>query len=250
MADTTTFDQIVVQSKGAAAAAPKPVRERSRTKRAASVFAWAGLLAAGIAAIAPISHFTLQEAQIVILQQADDAVVAQALEQDWSHSNSPDYVETLAELAMQMPVVDTGSAYIAASRATELDPSRAFAWAQLAYLEARRASGKVNQASLDALTRSMDACPLCNDEIIGWRFNFVLTNWASIPEALRGEAFEQADVLRWIGPNAEFLADMRVKALQNGIPFDAYRAAVNTPARTWDIGPAVQANTVKTTRPT
>ena len=96
----------------------------------------------------------------------------------------------------------------------------------------------------------MDACPLCNDEIIGWRFNFVLTNWASIPEALRGKAFEQADVLRWIGPNAEFLADMRVKALQNGIPFDAYRAAVNTPARTWDIGPAVQANTVKTTRPT
>ena len=165
------------------------------------------------------------------------AGVTQALQHDWSHSTAPDYVETLAELAMQMPVADTGSAYVAASRATELDSSRAFAWAQLAYLETRRASGKVNEASLNALTRSMDACPLCDDTLIGWRLNFVLANWTAIPEPLRKRAFEQADVLRWIGPNAEFLAEMRIKARQNGIPFDAYRAAVNTPARTWDIGP-------------
>ncbi|MDP3495520.1 MAG: hypothetical protein Q8R82_20630 [Hyphomonadaceae bacterium] len=238
MADTTSFDKIIVQ--GAIASAPRPARVKSRAKTAGSVFIWVGLLAMGVAAIAPISHFTLQEAETAMLLQADNASAARAIEQDWSQSTSPDYVETLAELGMQMPVVDTGSAYVAASRATELDPSRAFAWAQLAYIEAQRASGKVNAASLHALTQSMDACPLCDDALISWRFNFVLTNWASIPETLRVRAFEQADVLRWIGPNAEFLAEMRAKARQSGIPFDAYRAAVNTPARTWDIGPASQ----------
>ena len=139
---------------------------------------------------------------------------------------------------MQLPVVDTGSAYVAASRATELDTSRAHAWAQLAHLETRRASGKVNEAALNALTRSMDACPLCSEDLISWRFNFVLTNWNAIPDPLRRRAFEQADMLRWVGQHSEFLAEMRVKARQNGIPFDAYRAAVKTPARTWDIDPS------------
>ena len=247
MADTTSFTGIVVQS--SATAAPRPVRAKSRAQRAVGVFTWIGLLTLGVAAIAPISHFTLVEAQTVMLQHADDAAAEQALEIDWSQSTSPNYVETVSELAMQMPAVDTGSAYVAASRTVELDPSRAFAWAQLAQLEARRASGKINAASLEALSKSMDACPLCSDELIGWRLNFVLANWESIPEALRRKAFEHADLLRWVGPNAEFLAEMRIKASQNGIPFDAYRAAVNTPARTWDIGPEAQANVVKADSP-
>jgi hypothetical protein len=29
---------------------------------------------------------------------------------------------------------------------------------------------------------------------------------------------------------------MRAKARSAGVPFDAYRAAVNTPVRTWDLG--------------
>ena len=99
----------------------------------------------------------------------------------------------------------------------------------------KRAGGKVNQESLAALTRSMDACPLCDQELVAWRFNFVLANWTSIPDPLRRRSFEHADLLRWIGPNAEFLAEMRVKAIQSRIPFDEYRSAVDTPVRTWDI---------------
>jgi len=247
MADTTSFEGIIVQS--SVTAAPKPARVKSRAKRAVGVFAWIGLMALGVALIAPISHFTLMEAQTVVLQHADDAAAEQALKLDWSQSRSPDYMETLSELAMQMPVVDTGSAYVAASRTVELDPSRAFAWAQLAQLEARRASGKVNKASLEALSKSMNACPLCSDELISWRLNFVLANWGAIPEALRRKAFEHADLLRWVGPNTEFLAEMRIKADQNGIPFDTYRAAVNTPARTWDIGPASEAKAAKADHP-
>jgi hypothetical protein len=49
-----------------------------------------------------------------------------------------------------------------------------------------------------------------------------------------------AKLLGRIGPNEEFLAEMRVKARLNGIAFDAYRAAVNTPVRTWDITPAAE----------
>ncbi|RYD97571.1 MAG: hypothetical protein EOP61_16515 [Sphingomonadales bacterium] len=236
MADTTSFDQIVVLSAGAPQPAPvKARRKSSRLGKVASAVAWLGLMTVGIGAIVPLSLYTLDEINNRLLLQADQAGIEDTLEQDWSHSTSPDYVETVSELAMQLPVVDTGSAYVAASRATELDASRAFAWAQLAYLETRRASGKVNEASLNALTRSMDACPLCSQELVAWRFNFVLTNWYHIPDPLRRRAFEQADMLRWVGQNAEFLAEMRLKARKDGIPFDIYREAVNTPARTWDI---------------
>lgn len=239
MPDSTSFDQIVVQSVGAAKPAPvKKHRKPSRLKSAIGAVGWVGLIAVGIGAIAPLAHFAMDEVQTRLLLQADQAGIEDSLEKDWSQSSSPDYVETLSELAMQLPVVDTGSAYVAASRATELDTSRAYAWAQLAYLETRRASGKVNEAALNALTRSMDACPLCSEELIRWRFNFVLTNWNAIPDPLRRRAFEQADMLRWVGQNSEFLAEMRVKARQQGIPFDAYRAAVKTPARTWDIDPS------------
>ena len=248
MPDTTSFN--LTEALGGVAAAPKRVRETSRAKRAGGFFAWIGLLAGGVAALAPISHFTLQEVETRLLLQADGAGVAEALEQDWPPTTSPDYLEAVAELGLQMPVVDTGSAYVAAQRATAIDPSRASAWAELAYLEMKRDGGRVNQAALDALTKSMNACPLCDQDLIAWRFNFVLANWTSIPEALRRRAFEHADLLRWIGPNAEFLADMRAKAKQAGIPFDAYRTAVNTPARTWDIGPAPQAKVVKVAKAT
>lgn len=250
MADSTSFDQIVVQSAGASKPAPaKKHRTPSKLRSVAGMIGWVGLMAAGIAAIAPLSHFTMQEIQTRLLLQADQAGIEDSLEQDWSQSTSPDYVETLSELAMQLPVVDTGSAYVAASRATELDTSRAYAWAQLAHLEMRRASGKVNEASLNALTRSMDACPLCSEDLIAWRFNFVLTNWNAIPDALRRRAFEQADMLRWVGQNTEFLAEMRMKARQHGIPFDAYRAAVKTPARTWDIDTSAVAGAEQTDTP-
>ncbi len=237
MADSTSFNKLELPATAPRRAA-KPIKERTgKAQRAGGFFTWVALLTGGMAAIAPLSHFTMQEIETWSLLQADDAAVARALEQDWPRSTSPDYLEALAELGLQLPVVDTGSAYVAAQRATAIDPSRAFVWAELAYLEMKRSDDKVNKAVLDALTKSMDACPLCDEELIAWRFNFVLTNWNSIPEALRRRAFEQADLLRWIGSNAEFLAEMRIKAQQNGIPFDTYRAAVNTPARTWDIGP-------------
>lgn len=252
MPDSTTFSPaapVGVIAVAPKAAAPKRVRTRSRAKRAGGFFLWVGLVAGGVAALAPIAHFTLQEVETRLLLYADDAAVINALEQDWPDYTSPDYLETLAELGLQMPVVDTGSAYVAAQRAAAIDPSRASVWARLAYLEMERADGKVNQESLDALVKSMDACPLCDQELIAWRFNFVLANWASMPEAVRRRAFEHADLLRWNGPNAEFLADMRAKAKQNGIPFDTYRQAVNTPARTWDIGPAPQARVAKAAKP-
>lgn len=236
MADSTTFNR---SGTAPAAARSRPGRkEGSRARTAGSLTIWSSLIAAGILALAPIAQFASHEIDIAMLVRADNAAVADALAQDWPHSASAAKLETLSELSLQLPTPDTGSAYAAAQRATQIDPSRPFAWANLAWLESKRASGRVNQASLDALTKSMDACPLCSEDLIRWRFNFVLANWREMPEGIRRRAFEQADLLRWIGPNAEFLADMRTRARQAGIPFDAYRAAVNTPVRTWDIGPA------------
>lgn len=250
MADSTTFNQpgaapAVTKSRTASS---KPRQEQTAGEKAFRFTIWSTLVTTGVLALAPIVQFSLHEVETGLLSRADDAAVAEALAQDWPHSTSPARLETLAELSLQLPTPDTGSAYAAARRATEIDPSRAFAWANLAWLETKRASGAVNQASLDALTRSMDACPLCSEELIRWRFNFVLANWAQMPEIVRRRAFEQADLLRWIGPNAEFLADMRVKALRAGIPFDAYRSAVATPVRTWDIGPSTQARLASDTQ--
>ena len=63
--------------------------------------------------------------------------------------------------------------------------------------------------------------------------------------AQRARAFEHADLLRWIGPNAEFLAEMRYKAGLKGIPFDAYRAQVKTPAPAWDIAPNAELRSMR-----
>lgn len=243
MADTSSFEGIVVQSAGAQQARPvKSQEDQSLVGRAARSLVWLGLLTVGAGGIAALSYFTVQQVKTQLLLQADTAGIQETLAQDLKQSHSPDYVETLSELAMELPMPDVGSAYAAAARATELDSSRAYAWAQLAYLEMGRNSGKVNEASLNALTRSMDACPLCSEELVAWRFNFVLSNWYAIPDPLRRRAFEQADMLRWVGQNSEFLAEMRVKARKNGIPFDEYRAAVKTPARTWDIDPSAIAS--------
>jgi hypothetical protein len=240
MADSTTFNQPAVIAPAVTRQQRAVRKEPSRARKASNFTLWASLVVGGILALAPIAQFSLKEIDERMLKHADESGIAAALAQDWPHSASADKLETLSELSLELSTPDMGSAYAAAQRVTELDPSRAFAWANLAWLEAKRASGVVNQASLNALARSMDACPLCSEELIRWRFNFVLANWPAIPDAVRRRAFEQADLLRWAGPNAEFLADMRAKAQRAGIPFDAYRAAVNTPARTWDIGPAAQ----------
>lgn len=213
--------------------ADKPVTER----RLFRVVGWFALMALGVVAIVPMLGFAWQTAATWSLANSTPADAQATLVSDWSGSNSADYLETIAELSLQQPTPDEASAFVAARRATELDPSRAFAWATLAYLETRQTGGKVNAVARDALTRSMDACPLCDQDLIRWRFNYVLANWGDMPEALRARAFEQADLLRWIGANEEFLAEMRYKAGINGIPFDAYRARVKTPAPSWDIAP-------------
>lgn len=211
----------------------KPLVDR----RLVRVAGWFGLLALSAAAIVPMLGFAWEGAAIWALVNSAPADTRSTLLSEWSESNSPDYLEAVAELSLQQPTPDEASAFVAARRATKLDPSRAFAWATLAYLETRQTDGKVNAVALDALTKSMDACPLCDQDLIRWRFNYVLANWADMPETIRARAFEQADLLRWIGPNEEFLAEMRYKAGLNNIPFDDYRSRVKTPARAWDIAP-------------
>jgi hypothetical protein len=174
-----------------------------------------------------MTRYARQQAQTWALLQNSNIVLAE----DDTIVPSPDYFEVLSELA-----TDPGSALTAARRTVEADPSRAFVWTRIAWLEAERA-GRPSGASLDALVKSMDACPLCSTDLIRWRFNFVLANWSAMPETIRSRAFEHAEFLSWSGENAEFLAEMRVKSGLAGIPFDAYRAAVETPVNSWIVIP-------------
>jgi hypothetical protein len=204
---------------------------------------WTALLVIGVVTLLPIARFAALDLETWALLQADDAAVKRQLANLDPASAPADYLEALAELGVRPATENFDAAYLADVQVTKLDPARAHAWAQLAWLESRK-NGKITAAALDALTRSMTACPLCSQDLIRWRLNFVLANWGAIPDDLRRQAFEQADILRWIGQNREFLAEMRVKAEGAGIPFDDYRSSVKTPVRTWDLAPAPEAQVV------
>jgi hypothetical protein len=232
MADSTNFDPEVLRTATQVGRAPKASTPHAS---AGGLVVWATLMFMGVVAIPPMITLVKDEAATLSLLAASDAEVMDTLATDWSSGAPPAWLEVLSERSLNLPKPDLASSEAAARAAVEADPSRAHVWARLAWLETQKIGGKVNDAALSAITKSMDACPLCSQELIAWRFNFVLANWTSIPDPLRRRAFEHADLLRWIGPNAEFLAEMRVKAIQNRIPFDEYRSAVDTPVRTWDI---------------
>ena len=197
---------------------------------------WMAVMAIGALTLAPIVRFASVEIGDQSLAQASDATVRQKLAQPLPRFAPADYFETIGELAMDVKPGQPGIALRAMQHAVEIDPSRAYAWANIAWLETD-ASGRVTPAAQKALETSMAACGLCDPDLIGWRFNFVLAHWAEMPEATRRQAFEQADMLRWKGDRAEFLAGMRIKAEAAGIPYADYRDAVKTPVRNWELGP-------------
>jgi hypothetical protein len=248
MSDTATVPDVVTRGSAESAlkAAVRP--ERSNTVLAGRAALWTVLMIVSAITLIPIVRFAAVNLETWTLLQADNASIQRQLIRVGKVSAPPDYLEALAELGVQPATQDIEAAYIAARDAVKADPSRAHAWGLLAYLETQRA-GKVTPASLEALTRSMNACPLCDQDLIRWRFNFVLANWNAIPDETRRRAFEQADILRWIGQNREFLAEMRMKAAGAGIPFDDYRSAVATPVRNWDIAPVPEASAAAQLRP-
>lgn len=214
----------------------------SQPKGSSVVFAgrallWMAVLAVGVVTLVPIVRFVSIEIGNQSLAQASNTVVRQKLTQPLPRFASADYFETLGELAMDAKPAQPAIALRAMQRAVAIDPSRAFAWADIAWLETAPA-GRVTPDAQKALETSMTACTLCDPDLVGWRFSFVLAHWAEMPEATRRLAFEQADMLRWKGDRAEFLAGMRIKAEAAGIPYADYRSAVKTPVRSWELGPA------------
>lgn len=234
MAHATTTADVTTRSSATPDAAPRP--ERSPVSLAGRFVMWLAIMAAGVMALAPLTALVSREMDAWSLVNANEATIRAELAREWPRSMSASRLETLAELALQIDPPDTKAALEAAKRAVAADPSRAGAWAHLAWLEFDRA-GSVNAAVLDALAKSMDACPLCSEDLIRWRFNFVLANWVAMPETLRRRAFDHADRLRWMGDNTEFLAETRLKAELAGIPYDTYRSEVDTPVRAWDLAP-------------
>jgi hypothetical protein len=214
-------------------AAPTQADQDARTR---SIFIWVVILVIGAGALVPLVVAAGRELAVYSLATAEDAAIAQRLEHELPDSASAAFLEGLSELHLAAGANNAERALHAARRAVEKDPGRPYAWATIAFLESRE--GTPPASAFEALGKSMDACPVCSQDLIQWRLNFVLTHWKAAPEDLRRRAFEHADLLRWSGDSGEFLAEMRIKAIQAGIPFDDYRAAVNTPVRSWDIGPA------------
>jgi hypothetical protein len=246
MGMTDTSAQIV--QRGGVDALRAQAKQKRTSGSPGKAMYWTALMIGAALTILPIIRFAGQELETFTLLQSADAVVKAELARGGPPGANTDYLEMLAELGSQEATRNDTAALELAARVAKADPSRASAWAQLAWQEYKK-GGVISPASLDALRKSMEACPVCDQDLVRWRFNFVLANWDKAPEDLRKQAFEQADILRWMGQNAEFLGDMRLKALRAGIPFDAYRTAVNTPVRSFDLNTTPQAEASALLRP-
>jgi hypothetical protein len=224
MPDSATVKNVLAQDTREAAIRTALRRAGAGVGITGRTVLWLAVIIAGIAALAPVTRYARQEADTWFLLQSGQAGGQPIVP-------SADNLEALSELS-----TDPEAALLAARQAVAADPSRAFAWARIAWLESSKA-GKVAATSLDALAKSMDVCPLCSEDLIRWRFNFVLTHWPAMPEPVRARAFEHANFLGWSSENAEFLAEMRIKSELAGIPFATYRAAVKSPVKALDLPP-------------
>ena len=124
--------------------------------------------------------------------------------------------------------LDRATAFVEA--ALDKNPDQPYAWALLAYLDARSESG-LGEVGLNALRRSYALCLVCNRDLIHWRLEFILANWPRVSEDIRLSAFESADFLRWWYLEYDYLARLRQTAHEAGIPFAAYQRKINTPVR-------------------
>ncbi len=224
-------DTVVLRQAISEAEANKPKSAFSSPSRVA---AWALALIVTALGLAGVGIFTIDRLQTDLLLTAGDTEAREALGDVWPAGASGEYYEALGELVEILDPANREMAQLAAEKAVAADPSRTFAWARLAYFSVTD-EGLATDATVSAIRQSMMTCPLCDQELVRWRFNFVLNHWEQMPEDVREMAFTHADMLRWSGSNAEFLAEMRVKADNAGIAYDAYRAAVDTPVRSWDI---------------
>ena len=234
--DVMAAPEPAVSRMATALATPQPPKGSS-VAFAGRALLWMAVMAIGVLTLAPIARFALVEIGDQSLAQASDAVVRLKLAQPLPRIAPADYFETIGELAIDVKPAQPNTALRAMQRAVAIDPSRAYAWANIAWLETEP-SGHVTPEAEKALSTSMAVCTLCDPDLVAWRFSFVLAHWADIPESIRRQAFDQADMLRWKGDRAEFLANMRIKAESAGIPYADYRNAVKTPARNWELGPA------------
>ena len=109
-------------------------------------------------------------------------------------------------------------------------PARPLTWAFMAYLEAYP-MGKLGEAGTSAIRRSFEVCGYCDEDLIKWRLEFVLSHWADIDEDLKLSAFESADFLRWWHLEYDYLDALRASAEEAGIPFSEYQRKIRTPVR-------------------
>lgn len=109
------------------------------------------------------------------------------------------------------------------------------AWALLSYVQTRQ-NGGFSDTAEDAFNKSIIYCPFCETALLKWRLLFVIEHWDDVSEPTRLRVFEGADLLRWWHFEGEFLVTARDAAIKQNIPFDEYRARIETPVRPNEVG--------------
>ncbi|MBI1340915.1 hypothetical protein GC169_12010 [bacterium] len=224
MSDERTLGRGRTQTISAAAPAPADTEAGA----AARQVTWIALLALGglstalgaMAAFDSISDFGVT--------RMDDASFRSELASP-SPNASVDWLEYASERALALSPPDLEASRRMSALVLDADPSRAFTWARLAYLD-WATDREMTPAAVSALDRSIQACPMCDDALVRWRLEFALANWDAVPEATRRAAFMHMAALPDTTANVEFTASARIRSNAAGIPFDAYLDDARSPA--------------------
>ena len=147
----------------------------------------------------------------------------------------PDYLIALAEKIAADSSDQDAVALRLVHEALERNPQTPFGWALVAFLETRLV-GELTPAGETALQTSIDLCRLCDEDLIKWRLEFVMSYWDVVDEEIRLAVFEGADLLRWWHLDYKYLEDARALAEQADIPFRRYQSLINTPVRPQEVG--------------
>ena len=103
MADSTSFNLEVLQAVDPAKA---PKNASSTASRAGRFFTWLSLSVVAAIAVVPMTSLANEEARTMTLLAASDDEVRNLLATEGAAVGSPDYLETLAELSLEIPKPD------------------------------------------------------------------------------------------------------------------------------------------------
>lgn len=179
--------------------------------------AWLGLAPTmAAAAMALYSTTSLQGAEEALRRKTDAEIEALLANIGPTAKWTAPMHEHASMRAANLPSPDVYSALVHAVQTVRKDETRPHAWLHLAELERRRAN-ETTPAVIDALRRSIEACPHCDAELGFRRISLITADWWLMPEDLKEAADMELRAWKADPQHAEQARLVQDRALAVGI---------------------------------